>query len=171
MRVKNWMVITAAGLIILFVLACAGGADGGPKTYKIKEDIKVGKATWKVLNVERGMEFPKSDGSGKLKAEGTFVLIELTINNGYSEPNNLTGQELELVDEAKNTFSFDSKSNNMTLAGLGRDSLIGQGMLAAGQTMQGWILFDVNKDAKGLMLRTKDIDIRSRESAMVDLGL
>lgn len=170
MRRRNWIILAAAGLLIVVLAMACGGANGGAKVYKKGEAVKVGKATWKVLEVESKTEYAKKDG-GMIRAEGVFVLLKLSLTNEGSEQTMLTGEELELVDDTKNTFSFDSRNNNIYLNNLGKENLVNQGAVAAGKTITGWILFDVSKDTKGLQLKAKDIDIRSRESALVDLGL
>lgn len=173
MKHGKWIALFAAIGIIVFLLACAGGGGGQEKVYKMKEDATAGKAVWKVLNVETGQKFDRVEGGGgTIQAQGQFVLIEISITNKGNEQTSLTGEELEIVDDAKNTYSYDSKTNNMTLTSMGRQSLLGQGMMVApNQMASGWILFDISKDAKGLKLKAKDIDIRSRSFVMIDLGI
>lgn len=168
---RNCIVLFATGLVLfVLVVACGGGGNGGAKLYKKNENVKVGKALWKLLEVETGTEFSKKDG-GRISAEGMFVLLNVSMKNEGNEQTMLTGEELELVDDSKNTYSFDSRNNNIYLSNLGKENLVNQGGVASGKTITGWIIFDVSKDSKGLKLKAKDIDIRTRESALVDLGL
>lgn len=171
MSKRNLIVLAGSALILLvLIVACGGGGAGSGKLYRKKEDVKVGKAIWKVLEVDTATEYPKKEG-GKIQAEGMFVLLNISLKNNGSDQTMLTGEELELVDDSKNTFAFDSRNNNIYLSNLGKKNLVNQGSVDAGQTIDGWILFDVSKDAKGLKLKAKDIDIRTQESALVDLGL
>lgn len=157
-------------VIILFVivLACGGGGST-TKTYRIKDEFKVGKATWKVLDVKITQDIQRADGPGKFTAEGMFVIMNLQLKNDGTENANITGDEVEITDDASNSYAFDSRNNNVYLGAMGKSSLTKEA-IEPGKTATGYLIFDVSKDAKGMRAKMKDIEIQSREYAYVDLN-
>ncbi len=162
--------VAAIAVIILFVLVVAcGGGGSTTQTYKIKDEFKVGKATWKVLGVQITQEIQRADGSGKFTAEGNFVILNLQLKNSGTENANITGDEVEITDDAGNAYAFDSRNNNVYLNAMGKASLT-KAAIEPGKTSTGYLIFDVSKDAKGMRAKMKDIDIQSRLYAYVDLN-
>lgn len=156
-------------IIVVFAVACGGGGTG-TKTYKIKEDASVGKGVWKILSAEKSIELFRTDDGGKFKAEGRFVLLQISLKNNSGESANLTGEEIEIMDGDRNSYTFDSKNNNIYLAAIGKTSLT-RTPVAAGQTGNGYLIFDVSKDAKDLKAKLKDINITGRTFAYIDLNM
>lgn len=163
-------VLAALSLLLVFSIACGGGGEGGPKTYKVRQDAKAGNAVWRVSSVQKTNQFTKKDGTGVIKAQGVFVLVEMQMKNAGAEAAVLTGEELELLDEENKAYSFDSRNNSVYLSAIGKENLIA-GTVASGQTAKGFIIFDVSKDAKGFKLKARDIDIRSNKYVFIDLGI
>jgi hypothetical protein len=160
----------ALAVIILFVLVVAcGGGGTTTQTYKVKDQFKVGKATWKVLGVQITQDIARADGSGKFTAEGNFVILNLQLTNDSTENANITGDEVEITDDAGNSYAFDSRNNNVYINAMGKTSLT-KAAIAPGKTATGYLIFDVSKDAKGMRAKMKDIEIQSRAYAYVDLG-
>ena len=168
---KSFRYIAAAFVvIILLVIAVAcGGGGSTTKTYKVKDQFKVGKATWKVTGVQITQEIQRADASGKFTAEGTFVILNLELTNNGSENANITGDEVEITDDASNSYAFDSRNNNVYLGAMGKTSLT-KAAIEPGKKATGYLIFDISKDAKGLRAKMKDIDIQSREYVYVDLN-
>ncbi len=160
----------AIAVIILFVLVVAcGGGGSTTQTYKVKDEFKVGKATWKVLGVQITQTIQRADATGKFTAEGNFVILNLQLKNDGTETANITGDEVEIADDASNSYAFDSRNNNVYINAMGKTSLT-KAAIEPGQTVTGYLIFDVSKDAKGLRAKMKDIDIQSRSYAYVDLN-
>ncbi len=162
----------ALSVIVLLIgaVACGGGGGGGTKTYKMKEDAPVGKGVWKILSADKSMELIRTDAAGKFKAEGQFILLQVSLKNNSGEAANLTGEEVEIMDGNRNSYTFDSKNNNIYLAAIGKESLT-KSPVAAGQTGTGYLIFDISKDAKDLKAKVKDITITGRTFAYVDLNM
>jgi hypothetical protein len=172
--VKRYIVLSIAVLsvliLVIFAVACGGGGSTGTKTYKINEDATVGKGVWKVLSADKSIELIRTDGAGKFKAEGQFILLQLSLKNNSGETVNLTGDEVEIMDGNRNNYAFDSKNNNIYLAAIGKQSLI-KAPVPAGQAVTGYLIFDVSKDAKDLKAKVKDLTITGRTFAYVDLNM
>jgi hypothetical protein len=165
---KRLSVLTGvlSGLFLVVLLAgCASSNGGQVGSYGIKEQVTVGKAAWKVLTVEK----TKTTSSGS-KAQGQFVFVQMELKNTSNEATNLTGIEVELVDENNNTYNFDSQQNSTFLTSMGKDGLI-NGRVEPGETVSGWVAFDISDSAKGVKMRVRDIDITSSKSALIDLKL
>ncbi len=156
-------------ILIIFAVACGGGGTG-TKTYKLKEDAAVGKGVWKILSAEKSLELIRTDAAGKFKAEGQFILLQVSLKNNSGEAANLTGEEVEIIDGNRNSYTFDSKNNNIYLAAIGKESLT-KNPVPAGQTGTGYLIFDIGKDAKDLKAKVKDINITGRTFAYVDLNM
>lgn len=156
-------------ILVIFAVACGGGGST-TKTYKVKENAVVGKGTWKIDSVSKSKELIRTDGNGKYSAEGMFILLEVELKNDGSETANLTGGEIEIMDGNRNSYSFDSKNNNIYLGAINKVSLT-KDPVPAGETRKGWLIFDINKDAKDLKAKVKDINITGREFAYIDLNI
>lgn len=163
------LAVSSLGLLLVFALACGGGGGQEVKTYKKGEDAKVGKVVWRVDSVEKSKQLDRKEG-GVINAQGVFVLVEMELKNAGSEPTNLTGQELELLDEENKSYSFDSQNNGIYLNAIGKPNLI-SGQVAAGGSAKGFIIFDISQDAKGLKAKAHDVDIRSKDYVLIDLGI
>jgi hypothetical protein len=53
---------------------------------------------------------------------------------------------------------------------MGRDSLI-KGRVEPGETVTGWVAFDIPETAKNIRMRVRDLDVTSSKSAMIDLKI
>ena len=162
-RILIWI-----GLIIVLVAAavitgCAVSNGGVTVAHNMNELVPVGTGAWKVVGVER----VKQTTAGA-KATGEFVFVNIQLKNISNEAVNLTGIEVELVDEDNNTYNFDSQQNSTFLTSMGKDSLI-KGRIEAGESVSGWIAFDIPADSNGVKIRVRDLDITSSKSALIDL--
>lgn len=160
----------AAGLASLVLLAlliagCANSSGDSVQSYQVKEEAAVGKSVWKVLTVEK----MKQTNTGA-KASGEFVFVQLEVKNTSNGAVNLTGIEVELFDGDSNTYQYDTQQNNTFLGAMGKDSLI-KGKMDPGETVSGWIAFDIPETAKNVQLRVRDLDITSTKSALIDLSI
>jgi hypothetical protein len=168
---KGFKIVAGAAAVIIllvFAIACGGGGTT-TKTYNMKEQFSVGKGAWKVLSVQITKDLQRKEGTGKFTAEGTFVVLQLSLTNNGNENANLTGDEVELMDDARNSYAFDSKNNNVYLDAVGKPSFT-RAAVEPGKTTTGYLIFDVSSDAKGLKAKVKDIDIRGTGFAYVNLN-
>jgi hypothetical protein len=157
--------LLCSALLIVFIAGCASSNGGTVGAYNIKDQVTVGKAVWKVLAVEK----TKTTSTGS-KATGEFVFVQLELKNTSNEATNLTGIEVELVDSENNTYNFDSQQNSTFLTSMGKDSII-NGRVEPGETVSGWVAFDIPENAKDVKLRVRDVDVTSSKSALVDLKI
>ncbi len=169
MRSRKLVLIAIIGLLSFFLVGCGGG-ENADKTYEMGDKVTVGKAVYTALETESNTEYEKASG-GRITAQGMFVLVKLNIENKGKDEAVVTGEEIEIVDSANKTYSFDSRNNNIYLGNLEKESLTNQGQIAPDKSIEGWIIFDISKNSNGLKLKVKDIDIRSNESALIDLKL
>lgn len=169
-HLKTWSAsVIVMLLMVALLIGCANSSGQDVKQFGMKEDVTVGRAIWKVVKAEKTKEITGGGGMGA-QAEGTFILIELQVKNGASESFMLTGIEMEVVDEMSKRYAFDSKNNSTYLGSLNKDNLVNQNV-GPGETAKGWVIFDVEKDAKGIKLRVHDLDITSEKTALIDLDM
>ena len=165
---KRLSVITGllGGLLFVGIIAgCASSNGSSVGKFGIKDNVAVGTAAWKVLAVEK----TKTTSTGS-KAVGMFVFVEMKLKNTSNEAANLTGIEVELVDADNNTYNFDSQQNSTFLSSMGKDSVI-KGRVEPGETVSGWVAFDIAETAKEIKMRVRDLDVTSSKSALIDLKI
>jgi hypothetical protein len=166
MRNKATLLIGLTILAVAALIAGCASTDGASvKSFKIKDNVSVGKSVWKVLAVEH----MKTTTSGS-KAVGQFVFIQAQLKNTSNEAYNLTGIEIEIVSSDNKTYNFDAQENNTFLSSMGKDGLMGVSV-KPGETVSGWVSFDVDENAKGLKLRVRDPEFGSAKSALIDLEI
>ncbi|MFA5867571.1 MAG: DUF4352 domain-containing protein [Actinomycetota bacterium] len=157
-----------AGISILAIAAliagCASSDGASVKSFQVKDEVAVGKSVWKVLAVEHMKVTPSGS-----KATGQFVFVQAQLKNTSNDAVNLTGVELEIVSGENKIYNFDAQENNTFLTSMGKDGLMG-GRVEPGETVTGWVAFDVEEAAKDLKLRVRDPDVTSSKSALVSLG-
>lgn len=165
MRNRNAILIGFAILAVAALMAGCASSDGASvNTFQIKDNVSVGKSVWKVLAAEH----MKTTTSGS-KAEGQFIFVQAQLKNTGNDAFNLTGIEVEIVSGDNKIYNFDAQQNNTFLTSIGKDGLMG-GRVEPGETVSGWIGFDIDQDAKDLKLRVRDPDISSSKSASISLG-
>ncbi len=161
-------VVLLIGISILAVAAlvagCASSDGASVSSYKVKDEVPVGKSVWKVLAVEH----MKTTPSGS-KANGQFVFVQAQLKNTSNDAVNLTGVEVEIVSDENKIYNFDAQENNTFLTSMGKDGLMG-GRVEPGETVSGWLAFDVEEQAKGLKLKVRDPEVTSSKSALISLG-
>lgn len=165
MRKRSAMIIgltilTVAGLIT----GCASSDGASVKTFQIKDDVIVGKSVWKVLAAEH----MKTTESGS-KADGQFVFVQAQLKNTGNDAFNLTGVEVEIVSGENKIYNFDAQQNNTFMTSMGKDGLMGV-RVEPGETVSGWIGFDIDENARDLKLKVRDPDVTSSKYAAVSLG-
>ena len=169
-KTNTALAVTAILVLLAFAIACGGGGGDSVKTYQMKEPVKVGGGTWTVKSVESTKELKRQDGTGNFTAVGMFLLINVSLKNDSGNSVNLTGEEIEVMDDKGNAYTFDSKNNNIYLNAIGKESLTGAAV-EAGQTSEGWLIFDISKDAKGLKAKVRNVEITKSDYAFIDLNM
>lgn len=165
MRNRNAIIIGLSILAVAALIAgCASSNGASVKAFQIKDNVTVGKSVWKILAAEH----MKTTTSGS-KAEGQFVFVQAQLKNTGNDAFNLTGVEVELVSGDNKIYNFDAQQNNQFLTSMGKDGLMG-GRVEPGETVSGWIGFDIDENAKDLKIRLRDPDISSSKNALVSLG-
>jgi hypothetical protein len=165
MRNKATLLIGLSILAVAALIAGCASTDGASvKSWQVKDEVAVGKSVWKVLAVEH----MKTTTSGS-KAEGQFVFVQAQLKNTGNDSFNLTGVEVELVSDENLTYNYDAQENTTFLSSMGKDGLMGVSV-EPGETVSGWLAFDVAEQAKGLKLKVRDPDISSSKSALIALG-
>ncbi len=165
MRNKVALLIGVSILAIAAIVAgCASSNGASVNSFKVKDEVPVGKSVWKVLTVEHMKVTPSGS-----KANGQFVFIQAQLKNTSNDAVNLTGVELEIVSDENKIYNFDAQENNTFLTSLGKDGLMG-GRVEPGETVTGWVAFDIEEQAKGLKLKVRDPEVTSSKSAMIALG-
>lgn len=160
----------AAAVLVLIVLGVAcGGGSTATKTYKLNEAATVGKVTYMIKSVDITKELQRTDAPGRYTAAGMFVVLEVEMKNGSNERINVTGEEVEIVDQNGQAYAFDSRNNNVYLNALGKQSFT-KAPVEKGATGTGFMIFDVSADAKEMRAKVKDPNISSRDFVFVDLG-
>jgi len=159
-----------AALVSIVALAivaagCASTNGNSIKSFNIKDQVVVGNSIWKVLAVEKMKET-----TAGAKADGEFVFIQMELKNSSNEGINLTGIEVELVDANNMTYNFDAQQNTSFLSSLGKDTLI-KGRVEPGETVSGWVAFDISETAKEVKMRVRDLDVTSSKSALINLNI
>jgi hypothetical protein len=132
--------------------------------HKIKQTVDLGGCTWRVNEVR----IVEETGKGAT-AEGKYVLVDLTLKNkSESEEFVLTGIEIELFDRASLIHMTGSETNGDVLSQMALQGLF-QGSIKKGETIRGWVVFDVPETAKELKLRVRDLTLTSGGTAVFDL--
>jgi hypothetical protein len=158
------MLIVSMLTVTALIAGCASSNGASVASFQIKENVPVGKAVWKVLAAEH----MKTTTSGS-KAQGEFVFVQAQLKNTSNNAVNLTGVEVEIVSEANKIYNYDAQGNNTFLTSMGKDALMGV-RVEPGETVSGWVAFDVDENAKGLKLRVRDPEFGSSKSALISLG-
>lgn len=175
--------LVLAGLVGLAVWGYFAGTGGGTQSfdlqnvpmfrdcgktgpdYTAKDTIVLETCTWKVLNIETA----KTAGES-LRATGRFLLLQLQLKNTGTSDAILTGVEVELIDTDNISKIYDPQENNAALEALGRDSIL-KGRVGRGETIRGWVVFDIGANAQNLKLRVRDIDVTKSSAANIDLSI
>lgn len=166
MRHRTALWIGISILAISALIAGCGTSDGASvKSFQVKDEVPVGKAVWKILKVEHMKVTPSGS-----KANGQFVFVQAQLKNTGNDAFNMTGVEVEIVSDENNVYNFDAQENNTFLSSMAKEGLMG-GRVEPGETVTGWVAFDLDEQAKGLKMKVRDPDILSSKSALISLGL
>jgi len=185
---KRFIIPIAVVVLIVLISALNGGGDGGPEKVdngsssnstsddnkagsksnpiKVGETVKLEGTQYTVKSAktasEVGGEFLKE------KADGVYVIVELTIENKKNETKTFFEDAAKFIGSNDKKYSTD---NDGTFAAIGDD---GEPLFL--EDMQpdvpksGILVFDVPKDAaKGGVLEVSDL--YGRGEAYIDLGL
>lgn len=173
--------ITLAILIItLLSLACGGSGSQNqpaapaadqpaeaPASYTIGQDVQVGEAKWKILEVKYLGQELKSDNEfmEPKKTNGNFVLVRLQVENGKTEAATYAG--ISLVDDKGRKFERYSEQFGY----IPDEEACVLEQLNPNLAKTCSEIFELPADAKGLKALVGDLEMFGGSEAQVDLGL
>lgn len=164
-RKKRWWLLAIVVVIVAASIAASGGDDddnardpdpsaetpgggrseGGQEVYAVGQTAHTGDFDVTLHTVED--PYVSSNQFDRPSEGNRFVAVELTVTNTSDEQ-----QPLSTLLGAEVTDSL-SRPWDVALAGLDLPQL--DGMVPAGESRRGWIVFEVPNDATGLRLRIK----------------
>ncbi|GAA4560990.1 DUF4352 domain-containing protein [Planotetraspora kaengkrachanensis] len=165
------LLIGAAVLVVLVVVAVlVGGGDSGSgvgstsasapqretsqedpaKTAGVGDLVKDGKFSFKVTKMEKGLS-KVGQGFAASKAQGQYVMIHLTVTNIGDEAQMFTDSAQKLIDDKGREYDADSGA-----AILLDDSNAFLTNINPGNTVKGFVLFDVPKNTKLTAIQLHD---------------
>lgn len=189
---KRWWFIAICAVVVIAAIASAGGgnkessdtskSEGTAKqasteaekpkknTVKVGEPLQVGEVKWTATNPEKKAEIPPDNEFSKAaKANGVFVIVNLTAELTGKDSGTIDSSQLAIVDSKgrsfKSTDDFEAYSN------LGSDVSIFLKQVNPNVPVKGKAIFDIAADATGLKLQIKDLRFASDEKGFVDLGI
>jgi hypothetical protein len=137
------------------------GTDKNP--WALATDIKIGEVRWKILSADVKAELPPSYGDPK-KAQGKYVVVVAEVENLAKEMKSVTN--LDLVDDQGRQF----KASNDTFKLDPKQVMILEN-INPNMPYQYTTVFDVPKDATGLMVTVSDLATFGAKKAYVALGV
>ena len=142
--------------------------DDRTKTYVIGDYVRAGDIEWQIKKEPDKMKEIWGDYDSQ-KANGTFVLIELTGMLTGKGSAIVSTAEFQLID--KEDIRYETTNNGE--AGLKELDLksLSREQLNPGVSITGWIVFDVPEDATGLKLEVGDLVPDSDRVGLIDLGI
>ncbi|MCL4498657.1 MAG: DUF4352 domain-containing protein [Chloroflexi bacterium] len=170
-KILMWVVIVLVGFVAIVAVASRVGRQQeitvAPNTVNVGQPVTVGEIKWTAVNPETKSEILlDNDPSKAIKADGMFVIIDLTAQ--------LTGEESAIVDSSQFAI-LDSKGRIFKAAakfGVYSDlDPIFLKQVTPKAPATGKVIFDVPADARGLKLEIDDLRFKSRDKGYVDLGI
>lgn len=137
------------------------GTDKNP--WPIGMDIKIGEVRWKVLSADVKSQLPQSYGDPKT-AQGKYIVVVAEVENLAKEMKSVTN--LDLVDDKGRQF----KASNDTFKLDPKQVMILEN-INPNMPYQYTTVFDVPKDAAGLMVTVSDLATFGAKKAYVALGV
>jgi hypothetical protein len=124
--------------------------EAAPKVAGIGDVVKDGKFSFKVTKVEKGLS-KVGQGFAASKAQGQYVMIHLTVKNIGDEAQMFSDSEQKLIDDKGREYDADSGAAIML-----EDSNGFLKNINPGNTVKGFVLFDVPKNFKIKAIKLHD---------------
>ncbi|ABS23160.1 MULTISPECIES: DUF4352 domain-containing protein [Bacillus cereus group] len=162
-------------VIVVIIIAAAAGGSGdkeeskatsneskqevkknNSKNDKPKELSKEGESSNVKISVG-SVETLESVGNQYVneKAQGIFKVVELSITNNQKDAITIDANSFKLVDDQDREFKYSTQAQTSFDVANGGKSDFFLKQLNPGLTQTGKIVFDVPKDAKGLVLKAR----------------
>ena len=138
------------------------------KTVKVNENLQVGDVAWKVLEVSKEASIGDNQYS-KATASGVFVVIKIGAELTGKTSGTVDSTQFEVIDSQNRTFKASTEGQTALIMS-GKEELFLK-QVNPNVPIQGYIVFDVAKDAAGLKLKIKDLVFTSDKYGFVDLGI
>ena len=170
---RHWIITI---ILIIFIIGGIGSIlfpeeqSDNPKTetkttFAIGDKISIDNVDY---TVNEAFNLPIVGSSYVNKeADGTFVIISIEVKNNKNNEILLTSNDFKLKDSQSRVYNADS-SAGLYLDTMGYKSFMFK-QLGAGLSTNGEVVFDVPKDAKGLVLEISGESILS-DSKYVSIG-
>ncbi|TKI86810.1 DUF4352 domain-containing protein [Bacillus mycoides] len=168
-------------IVVIIVAAAAGGNSGDkkeeakttstepkqetqapaakeePKKEEPKKELSKEGESSKVKIAVGSVETLESVGSEHIneKAQGIFKIVELTLTNNQKDAITLSSNSFKLVDNQDREFSPNSAAQIKLNVANGGNSKFLLEKLNPGLSQTGKVVFDVPKDAQGLVLKAR----------------
>lgn len=131
--------------------------EAKPKKEEPKKELSKEGESSKVNIAVGSVETLESVGSDHIneKAQGVFKVVELTLTNNQKDAITLSSNSFKLVDNQDREFSPNSAAQIKLNVANGGNSKFLLEKLNPGLSQTGKIVFDVPKDAQGLVLKAR----------------
>jgi len=144
------------------------------QTFQIGQAVLVDDIAYRVNKVSTASEVGEYYGEGEYatfmgeKANGIFVIVDLTIENKGKQSENLFASTVKISDNQEREFDYDTTAE-IYYKGDKKAISFGE-QLQPGLPVSGVKIFDLPTNAKGLKLKIKGSGL-STAMAYVDLGI
>ncbi len=160
---------SVAAVLVAIVLLCGCSSDRraarSGRTVGVGGEVLVGGINWRVLQVKRTAHLARRF-AGSMRAEGIFMVLQISAER-ESEPGPVSASALSIVDSRGREYREGSLAKEaIDEAGLDR---LGGEHIAEQVPVEGWVAFDVARDARGLRLKVEDASKRSSDVAFIKL--
>lgn len=129
----------------------------------VGQEAQTGNVVWKVTSAQRVTELKSRFD----KAQGNFVVADLTLTNNGDEATTLDTGSMSLLDDKGRTH--DPYTDSASFIPESKDMFLVQ--VNPGLTKEGRIIFEVAPDAQGLIMQVGDTEMFTDEYAYINLGV
>ena len=149
------LVVSAALLSGVAVDGCSLAASPQPgRAVSVGGEVTVADVTWRILDVRRTPYLAKRF-AGQTRADGIFILLDVRAQR-QSQAGAISWKPLSISDSQHHQFDVDAGA----LVALDEAALkpLATSHILPKTPVEGWIVFDVPRDARGLRLKILDMD-------------
>lgn len=167
-------------LVIALISACSSDVsndsskkkEAGVQTAEeelqaVGEELQVGEVKWQVLEVNK--QDTIGDDLSKKTAGGIFVVIKLRAELTGKDSGTVDSNQFEIIDSQDRIFEPSSEGSTAIMFS-GKEELFLK-QVHPNVPIEGYIVFDIAKDATGLKLKVKDLAFTSDDYGYFDLGI
>lgn len=140
----------------------------GTAAVKVNEDLQVGDVKWKVLEVKKENSVGDNQYTKK-QASGIFVVIKVSAELTGNKSGTVDSNQFEITDSKGRTFKYSSEGQT-AIELSGKEGLFLK-QVNPNVPIEGYLVFDIAKDATDLKLKIKDLELFSNKEGIVELGI